>query len=64
MKINGKMYDDKSDMTLAELLAELKYRRDRVAVERNGVIVPKSKFDELIVEKEDVLEVVSFVGGG
>ena len=37
---------------------------DRVAVERNGDIVPKSKFQETMLSDADTLEIVTFVGGG
>ena len=36
----------------------------RIAVERNGDIVPKAQYDETMLCDGDVVEVVSFVGGG
>lgn len=36
----------------------------RVAVEKNGEIVPKNRLSDTYLEDEDSLEVVSFVGGG
>ena len=36
----------------------------RIAVERNGDIVPKSQFSEDILEDGDVLEIVHAIGGG
>ena len=36
----------------------------RVAVERNGQIVPKAQYDGIVLEDDDVVEIVSFVGGG
>jgi thiamine biosynthesis protein ThiS len=36
----------------------------RIAVERNGDIVPKSQFSEVILEDGDVLEIVHAIGGG
>ncbi|MEF2734888.1 MAG: sulfur carrier protein ThiS [Blautia sp.] len=35
-----------------------------MAVERNGEIIPKSKYEETLLSDGDVLEIVSFVGGG
>ena len=35
-----------------------------VAVEYNGSIVPKNQYEEKILTDGDVIEVVSFVGGG
>jgi thiamine biosynthesis protein ThiS len=36
----------------------------RIAVERNGDIVPQSQFSEVILEDGDVLEIVHAIGGG
>ena len=36
----------------------------RIAVERNGDIVPKSQFSDVILEDGDVLEIVNAIGGG
>ena len=36
----------------------------RIAVERNGDIVPKSQFRDVILEDGDVLEIVQAIGGG
>ena len=49
---------------MAALLERENFRADRVAVERNGEIVRRASFGETELGPEDVLEVVSFVGGG
>ena len=49
---------------LADYLASAGYDPQRVAVERNGDIVPKRSYGEVILADDDHLEVVSFVGGG
>ena len=36
----------------------------RIAVERNGEIVPRRTYGETVLQDGDVLEIVSFVGGG
>jgi thiazole synthase len=50
--------------TLAELVAELGLKPEKVAVERNGTIVPRSTLAETALAEGDVLEIVHFVGGG
>ncbi len=40
------------------------YDPRRIAVERNGDIVPKAAYADTVLQDNDVLEVVSFVGGG
>ena len=64
IKVNGKEQDFVADMTIGELLDRMGYARNRVAVEKNGLIVPRAQFDEAGVDEEDVIEVLSFVGGG
>lgn len=62
-KINGEQVDV-AGKTLAEYIASTNYDPKRIAVEINGDIVPKAKYDETILYDEDTIEVVSFVGGG
>ena len=63
VKING----DELNMagkTIAEYLATTNFDPKRIAVERNGDIVPKAKYGETILQDGDNVEVVNFVGGG
>ncbi|MEL6238589.1 MAG: sulfur carrier protein ThiS [Pseudomonadota bacterium] len=50
--------------TIAELVRELDLAPEKVAVERNGEIAPRSTLDETPLSEGDVLEIVHFVGGG
>ena len=50
--------------TLAEYLSTTNYDSTRIAVERNGEIVPKAAYAETVLQDGDTVEVVSFVGGG
>ena len=63
VKINGKDLDIAGE-TLADYLASTNYDIKRIAVERNGEIVPKAAYNETVLNDEDTIEVVSFVGGG
>ncbi|MBQ8309708.1 MAG: sulfur carrier protein ThiS [Clostridia bacterium] len=63
IKINGEEMNI-AGKTLAEYLATANYDRKRIAVERNGNIVPKAQYGETVLQDGDSLEVVSFVGGG
>ena len=63
VKINGEPLDI-AGKTLAEYLVSTQYDPKRIAVERNGEIVPKAKYGETVLEEGDVIEVVNFVGGG
>lgn len=50
--------------SLAAYLDENDFPRTRIAVERNGEIVPKARYAETILADGDKIEIVSFVGGG
>ncbi len=63
VKINGEELNA-TGKTIAEYLAATNYDPKRIAVERNGDIVPRAQYDETVLKDGDSVEVVSFVGGG
>lgn len=63
-KINGKEVTLKDGMTVQELLGLEGYSIEKIAVEKNGEILPKSLYPVTAVDEDDIFEVVSFVGGG
>lgn len=63
VKINGTSLEI-GGTSLADYLSTSGYDCRRIAVERNGTIVPKSQYSETILTDGDTLEIVSFVGGG
>jgi len=63
VKINGEELNI-AGKTVAEYLATTSYDPKRIAVERNGDIVPKAQYGETVLKDGDSVEVVSFVGGG
>lgn len=62
--INGEERHVLEGLTILELLVELRIQKERVAVELNLDIVPKSRFAETVLNDGDRVEIVSFVGGG
>ena len=63
VKINGQELDI-AGKSIAEYIASTDYEQKRIAVEKNGDIVPKAQYAETILQDGDVVEVVCFVGGG
>ena len=63
VKVNGELLD-LAGKTISEYLTTTEYDPKRIAVERNGEIVFKSQYDDVVLQDEDSIEVVSFVGGG
>lgn len=63
MKING---EDVAGFcgTVWDYLEQHKYQVERVAVEYNGEILQRAQYQSVILQPDDVLEIVSFVGGG
>lgn len=61
---NGNPRTVPEGQSVAAFLAGLGLDPDVVVVERNGEIVPRSRFGELRLEADDALEIVHFVGGG
>lgn len=62
--VNGDAKDVPEGTTLAQLIAGLDLKTDRIATERNLDVVPKAKYAETVLHEGDRLEIVSFVGGG
>lgn len=62
--VNGAPQTLDAGATVADLLARMDAAGKRVAVERNGEIVPKSRHNETRLAEGDRLEVVIAVGGG
>lgn len=62
--INGENVENIAGKTVLEYLNESGYDIKRVAVERNGDILPKSQYESTVLQDGDSIEVVSFVGGG
>jgi sulfur carrier protein len=62
--INGESRQLPAPMNCAELIATLELAGKRVALERNGEIVPRSRYTEQALAEGDRLEIVVAVGGG
>jgi sulfur carrier protein len=62
--VNGKAHRFEQPLELAALLERLALAGRKIAVERNGEIVPKSAHAQTLVADGDRLEVVVAVGGG
>ena len=63
VKINGQAVDAKGK-TISQILAENNYSERLVAVEINEDIIPKEQYASATLSDGDVMEIVSFMGGG
>jgi sulfur carrier protein len=62
--VNGAPREFPQPLTFGQLLDELALAGRRLAIERNGEIVPRSTFGEARLADGDRIEVVIAVGGG
>ena len=62
--VNGEPKRVSAGLSITHMLAELGLDPQRVAVERNRDIVPRSQLGDVKVEDGDQFEIVHFVGGG
>lgn len=62
--VNGQEEKIPADLFVSAYLKEKQYRTDRIAVELNGSILPKTAYESTLLQEGDHLEIVSFVGGG
>ena len=64
IQLNGNSYEINDGTNLNELLNKLKIEKKKVAIEINGEIVQKEKYQNLVLNKDDKVEIVHFIGGG
>ena len=64
IQLNGDLYEINNGTSLNELLNKLKIQKNKVAIEVNGEIIEKNKYPNLILNKNDKVEIVQFIGGG
>ena len=63
--INGEEYADLTQgINMSGLLAHLGLHEKKIAIERNREIVPKSGYANVVLKDGDVLEIITFIGGG
>jgi len=64
LSVNGQVQRLEPGANIAQLLDALELAGKRVAVERNGEIVPRSQYSDTRLSEGDALEIVVAVGGG
>jgi sulfur carrier protein len=64
MKLNGQNISLTEQVPLLKFLEHKGYDIKKIAVELNGSIVAKADYSCTMLHEEDLLEVVSFIGGG
>lgn len=64
ISINGTTHQFERLINVSELIEHMQIGNKRIAIERNGEIVPRGQFNQQMLADGDKLEVVVAVGGG
>ena len=64
IQLNGKKVVIKSKISIIDLLKKYKLINKKIAVEHNGVIIPKISYKKRYLKNNDKVEIVHFIGGG
>ena len=64
IQLNGDSHKIKTGDSLEKLLNNLKIQKNKVAIEVNGKIIEKRGYESLILNHNDKVEIVHFIGGG
>lgn len=62
--INGQKYQLADGIKVSEYLETEGIDKGTIAIELNGEILPKSRYEETVLSDGDKIEIVNFVGGG
>ncbi|HEC1767601.1 TPA: sulfur carrier protein ThiS [Campylobacter lari] len=63
MIVNGQKLELK-ELKFMDYVKEKQLKIEFIALELNGEIIPRDKFENLILKENDKVEIVTFVGGG
>ena len=64
IQLNGKKVVIKSNYSILDLLTKYKLADKKVAIEHNGLIIPKANYKKKYLKNNDKVEIVHFIGGG
>ena len=64
IQLNGKKVVIKTNYSISDLLKKYKLSNKKIAIEHNGVIIPKTSFKKKYLKDNDKIEIVHFIGGG
>lgn len=62
--LNGQKHNIESNITLKEILINLNIEQKNIIAEVNGEVVTKDDFSNKIINENDIIELIRFVGGG
>ena len=64
IKLNGKIISVDKGINLGILINKFKFPLNKIAIEKNNLIVEKKKINKIFLKPNDKVEIVHFIGGG
>ena len=64
IQLNGKKVIIKTSYSIFDLLKKYNLSNKKIAIEHNGIIIPKANFKKKYLKNNDKIEIVHFIGGG
>tara|TARA_B100000579_G_scaffold391166_1_gene366180 strand:+ start:267 stop:512 length:246 start_codon:yes stop_codon:yes gene_type:complete len=64
IQLNGKKISINTNFSVRDLIKKYKLKEKKIAIELNGVILPKQKYIKKKLKNNDKIEIVQFIGGG
>ena len=64
INLNGKVISVDKGINLAKLIKKYKFPLNKIAIEKNRLIVEKKKINKILLNSNDRIEIVHFIGGG
>ena len=64
IQLNGKKLKINENLSINDLLKKYKLNVKSVAIELNGIILPKENYKKKKIKNRDKIEIVHFIGGG
>ena len=64
IQLNGKKITIKPNISVFDLLKKYKLINKKIAIEDNGKILQKNSFKKKLLNNNDKIEIVHFIGGG
>jgi thiamine biosynthesis protein ThiS len=64
IQLNGKQLKINKNLSIKNLLKKYKLNERKIAIELNGVILPKQLYGKKKIKDRDKIEIVHFIGGG
>ncbi len=64
IQLNGKKIKIYKDLKVKGLIKKYKLNEKKIAIELNGIILPKNHYGKKKLKDNDKIEIVQFIGGG